>query len=173
MYVLTHEMGHALHESLPQLSDQLRATNRNQMTNQGSLVGVVTNLLSRQSAEDGAVMKRADAVELAKQITTEAEKISRRRRPSQWAQTDVKVFGVRDTHADRLHEYLNRPQELLADVGATMLEDPASIRNTEIYSLLKNLFGKGVYKDVIKFGAFGGLTLPQILQMSEQNEQQG
>lgn len=173
MYVLTHEMGHALHESLPQLSDQLRATNRNRMTNQGSLSDVVTPLLSRQSAEDGAVMKRADAVELAKQITTEAEKISRKRRPTQWAQTDVKVFGVRDAHADRLHEYLNRPQELLADVGATMLEDPASIRNTEIYSLLKNLFGKGVYKDVIKFGAFGGLTLPQILQMSEQNETQG
>ena len=175
MYTLTHEMGHILHESVPALADRLSAQRgTDKTTNEGSLARILSQVLSQNSAEEGATLSRYDAVTLANEIQREAVKISKKRRGTQWLYADTKhASGIRSGAANRTFEYLNMPQELLADVGATMLEDPASIRNTEIYSLLKNLFGKGVYKDVIKFGAFGGLTLPQILQMSEQNETQG
>lgn len=176
MYTLTHEMGHMLHESVPALADRLSAQRgADKITNQGSLARILSQVLSQNSAEEGATLSRYDAVTLANEIEREAVEISKKRRATQWKFADKKDpnLGIRTGAAERAFEYLNMPQELLADVGATMLEDPASIRNTEIYKLLANLFGKGVYKDVIKFGAFGGLTLPQILQMFEQNETQG
>ena len=175
MYVLTHEMGHAMHESVPRLQEQLRNFPSSEIDPAISLSRVLTNLLSRNSAEEGAVLSRYDAVNLGATMQEEAIKISKKRRPTAWANSERgdPNFGIRTSEAERFHNYLHMPQELLADVAATMLENPASIRKTEIYEFLKNLFGKGVYKDVIKFGAFGGLTLPQILQMSEQNETEG